>query len=114
MFGKNHHDGRRPKGRKFLLFIGVFLSIAALASWLIMLLWNHILAEHTGVKALNFWKAAGLLLLFKLLFGGIRKRASHRRPFSGKNEWRHKWMEMSKEERMEARNKWKEHCSKKK
>ena len=87
----------------------VFIAIVAALAWLIMFLWNHILTETTGVKPLNFWKAAGLLLLAKILFGGLRRRSSHSR-FAKHAHWREKWMHMSQEERMEAKARWKEHC----
>lgn len=112
MFKNNHHYGSRPKGIRILLIIAVFLAIVSAVSWLIMLLWNHILVDNTGVKPLNFWKAAGLLILAKILFGGFKKRGFDRSPFANKREWRQKWMEMSTEERQEAKKRWKEHCRK--
>jgi len=103
--------------RKFhpakLLMMGVmFLGFFAAMSAVVMLLWNWILPEVANVKPLNFWKAAGLLLLFKILFGGMGrgkwKNRNHRR-----GKWKEKWMNMSDEERTEMKGKWKDWCDKK-
>jgi hypothetical protein len=60
-----------------------------------------------GVKPLTFWKAAGLLLLSKILFGGFGGgRGKHR----GGPPWKKKWRSMSQEERQEMKARWKEHC----
>lgn len=91
--------------------IAVFVLIAGALSALVMYLWNAILPDTIGVKPLNFWKAAGLLLLAKILFGGIGKLFGGKR-FQKRKEWRQKWMQMSKEERKEARSRWRDHCKK--
>jgi hypothetical protein len=109
MFEKHHFASQGRKPLRIFFMILVFIVIISVLAWLIMFLWNNILTETTGVKPLNFWKAAGLLLLAKILFGGIRRRSSNRR-YSIHGEWREKWMHMSQEERMEARARWKEHC----
>jgi len=111
MIGKNNYSAPRSKPLKILFFIAVFTVIAGALSWLIMFLWNNILTDVAGLKPLNFWKAAGILLLSKIIFGGFRR---HRGPrnHSKRKEWRHKWMKMSQEERKEAKSKWREHCKK--
>jgi hypothetical protein len=60
---------------------------------------------------LNFWQAAGLLALAKILFGGFKGRG-RRRKHSKEKPWK-KWMNMNEEEREEAKQRWKEHCKKK-
>jgi hypothetical protein len=111
MFKNKQHSSWKQTPLKMLFFVVVFVAFAATLSWLIMFLWNNILTEVTGVKPLNFWKAAGLLLLAKILFGGFRRRRPNRRG-PGSADWRTKWMQMSEEERLEAKSKWKEHCRK--
>lgn len=111
MFGKENYSRRRYKPLKVLFFIAVFLVIVASLSWLVMFLWNTILTDAVGVKPLTFWKAMGLLLLAKILFGGFgRGRGGWKR--SPRGHWRNKWMNMSDEERSEAKTRWKEHCKK--
>lgn len=81
-----------------------------------MLLWNAILPEVTGVKTLTYWQAVGLLVLSRILFGGWRGGGKprgytkHRPDFRKEKEWREKWMNMSREERMKFRQEWRERC----
>lgn len=109
MFKKRKYSSHRPSPVKIVFMVLVFVAIASALSWLIMILWNSILTEVTSVKPLNFWKAAGLLLLTKILFSGIWKRSSRKHKARHK-EWREKWINMSPRERREARDRWKEHC----
>lgn len=51
--------------------IGAFLVMFAAASAVVMLLWNWLIPSIIGWAAINYWKAAGLLLLCKILFGGF-------------------------------------------
>ena len=112
MTNKNYnHTMKKPF--KIAAAVLLFFIIASALSWLVMFLWNSILVDVAHVKPLNFWKAAGLLILAKVLFGGIgtgwrRKGASKRK------EWRKKWMGMTPEERKEAKARWKEYCNRKK
>lgn len=112
MFEKNKYSQRRFTPLKVVFFIGVFLIIASALAWLVMFLWNAILVDVAGVKPLNFWKAAGLLILAKILFGGLGGKKG-RWKHSKRKQWRKKWMDMSHEERQEAKARWKEHCRRK-
>lgn len=60
---------RNKKFGGFLIFIVVFAGISAI----IMLLWNAILPDITGCLPINYWQSAGLLILCRLLFGGLGK-----------------------------------------
>ena len=113
MFEKNNHSSRRFHPLKVLAFIAVFVAFAALATWVVMFLWNAILPDVTGVKPLNFWQAAGLLLLAKILFGGFGFRG-RRKHWKKRKHWKNKWMQMSDEERQEAKQRWKERCEQRK
>jgi hypothetical protein len=53
-----------------LLAIVIVLGIIA---YLIMLLWNYVIPDVVGWKALTFWKAYALMLLCWGLFGRISK-----------------------------------------
>lgn len=59
------------KSNKKPLFILFPAFILFAASGLVMWLWNTILPEIIGVKELTYWKAMGLLVLCKILFGGF-------------------------------------------
>ena len=108
MFEKNDYPLRRFKPLKVLFFIAVFISIVSALAYIVMLLWNAILPDVVGVKPLNFWQAAGLLILAKILFGGFGGRRHWKH--SKKNQWRKKWMEMNDDERQEAKSRWKDYC----
>ena len=83
MFNKENFRSPRYKPLKALFFMVIFIVIASAVSYLVMLLWNNILTDVTGIKPLSFWQAAGLLLLAKILFGGLGRFS--RRMKSGKH-----------------------------
>lgn len=111
MFRNDKFSNHKFKPLKVLFFVMVFVAIAAALGWLVMFLWNSILPEAVGVKPLTFWKALGLLVLSKILFGGLG-RGGRSWKNTEKNHWRNKWMNMSAEERHEAQSRWKDHCKK--
>lgn len=112
MFNKDNYSSKQFKPLKILFIVFVFIAFAAVISWIVMSLWNAILPDVVGVKPLSFWQSAGLLLLAKIIFGGLG--SSKRRWKSKKKGWKNKWMNMSQEERQEAKSRWKEHCNNKK
>ena len=113
MFNRDQYPSHRFTPLKVLSYILLFITIAGALSALVMFLWNSILTDVVGLKPVTFWQAAGLLLLAKILFGGIGRLFGGKR-FSKRREWREKWMQMNPEERREARSRWKEHCRKRK
>lgn len=112
MFKNNKFGKGKLKPLKILFFVVVFVVIATVLGWLVMFLWNSILPEAVGAKPLTFWKALGLLVLAKILFGGFGK-GGRRWENSENKHWRGKWMNMSAEERKEAKSKWKDYCKNK-
>jgi len=91
--------------------IGIMLVTCAVFGAVVMLLWNALMPQLFALPVLNYWQAAGLMLLARLLFGGIggphagRRRACGAREdgrlFHHGNKLREKWMNMSDEERKE-------------
>lgn len=88
----------------------IFLAVVAAAIAVIMLLWNALIPSIIGWSAINFWQAAGLLALCKLLFGGFghhwkHNRCGHKRfGYHNKEEFRHfhdAMKGMSRDERRE-------------
>jgi hypothetical protein len=71
--------------------------IAALGC-VVMLLWNALLPRITGLPPVNFWEAAGLLILARILFGGLGGMGWHH---GHKNPFKEKWLHMNDEERKE-------------
>lgn len=61
--------GKIIKAPLFLVAVVAFSAIT-------MLLWNALMPELFKLPLLNFWQAAGLLILARLLFGGARPHIS--------------------------------------
>jgi hypothetical protein len=90
---------------KFILWPTLFLVAIAAVSFLVMLLWNAIVpALFTSVPAINYLQALGLLVLCRILFGGLRGHGGWRgrmhghRHGHGHGRWA-KWQAMTPEER---------------
>ena len=71
----------------------VVLGVAALG-WVVMALWNWLIPIlFVSGKQIDYVQAMGVLLLSKILFGGFRCHGAHGR-------WhRHRWEQMTQEER---------------
>ncbi len=72
-----------------------FLAFVALGGALVQVLWNWLLPGLFGWPALTFWQALGLLLLCRILFGGLGPRLARPR----RRRWRQRWEGLSPEER---------------
>ncbi|MGZ5185602.1 MAG: hypothetical protein ACXWCV_14500 [Caldimonas sp.] len=78
------------------------LAVVALAAVgaVVTVLWNALLPALFGAPAIGFWQALGLLLLTRILVGGLR--GGH-----GRMHWRarmsERWAAMSEEERSRFR-----------
>src|ERR1700694_648685 len=83
---------------KMALFIA--LACAGLG-YIVMLLWNWLMPEISGWRAISFWQALGLLLLSKILFGGFRGGWGHGRRW--RKGMRERWEQMTPEQREEFR-----------
>jgi hypothetical protein len=81
------------RGLKFALFGVLGIGVVGTA---VMLLWNALLPALFGLPMIGFWQALGVLVLSRILVGGLRGRGSH-------GHWRGRmiarWEQMSEEER---------------
>ena len=63
------------RAMKFLalspLFLAAFAGFVALGGWAIMRLWNWLLPPLFAWHTITFWQALGLLVLCRILFGGL-------------------------------------------
>lgn len=59
--------------QKKLITFSIFIAIFALTSAVVMLLWNAIIPSVIGCTSINYWQAAGLIILSRLLLGGFGK-----------------------------------------
>ncbi len=89
------------KGVKILVVIAVVLGVM---SFVVMSLWNWLVPELFGGPLIDYWKALGLLVLARILFGGLRPHG--RGPWRG--PWHHRmrahWEQMTPEERERFRS----------
>ena len=88
------------------LFLMLGAAAFALFGWLLMTLWNLALVPAVGANLISFWQALGILVLSRLLLGGM----GGRRKWGHRMAMREKWMNMSAEEkekfREQCRNRW--------
>ena len=90
------------KGVKILVLVAVVLAVA---SFVVMSLWNWLVPMLFKGPALGYWEALGLLVLARLLFGGLRPHGHGRGPWG--HSWHHArahWDQMTPEERERFRS----------
>jgi len=85
------------KGLKFGLFAA--LGVAVLGS-VVMALWNWLMPALFGWRVIGFWQALGLLVLSKILFGGLRGPAAN---MHWRRRMMERWEQMTPEEREKFR-----------
>lgn len=97
------------KGIMIALLVVILVFAFVMAT---MHLWNWLVPDLFSGPVINFWQAAGLLALSKILFGGFGKGHCRSRNSHGpwKFYWKEKWGNMSEEERerlkQKMRDKW--------
>lgn len=83
------------RGLMMLVMVAV---LSVVLGFVVEYLWNWLMPGIFGLPAIGYWKAVGLLLLSKILFGGI-----HRHGGGGRRHWKErmerKFATMSPEER---------------
>ena len=90
----------------------IVIVMCAVFGAVVMLLWNALLPRIFGLPRINYLEAAGLLLLMRVLLGGLGGNMHGRgggrrgmreggRSFRNANRLREKWMNMSEDERKE-------------
>jgi hypothetical protein len=98
---------RFPRFILFLLFIFAFLVPLG---FIVMALWNNILAAVVHVPVIDFWQALGLFALSRILFGGFPGKpgwAGHNHRRKDMEDMRNKWFHLSPEEKNRFRQDWK-------
>jgi hypothetical protein len=77
--------------------------VLGVLGFLAMFLWNWLVPTLFSGPAVNYWQALGLLVLSRLLVGGLRPHG--RGPFG--HSWQHaraRWKQMTPDEREHFRN----------
>jgi hypothetical protein len=102
---------RRFNERKFLMIIPIVIIAVLAFGGIVMGLWNAILVQVIGVKAITFVQALGILILSKILFGGFKGRGGWR---GGRGMWdqemKEKLSKMTPEEKEKFKAEWKNKC----
>lgn len=89
-----HWHGPR-KAWWFIFGLPFVLLFVVIGGFVVMLLWNWLLPAIFGIKMIGFWQALGLLVLAKILFGGIHRKP---RPFYGHPRHWDRWKKWHEEE----------------
>lgn len=79
------------------VLIGV--ALIAVLSLLVMSLWNALLPVVFGVKSIGFWQALGMLVLCRILFGGLGLRPGMFGMARDHRRMHERWMQMTPEQR---------------
>jgi hypothetical protein len=91
-----------------VIFLLVIVVMAALGV-VVMLLWNSLVPPLFHGPPLQYWQAVGLLILSRILFGGLSGRGGRHRHWR-QRMWRERWEEMTPEERARLRERYMSHC----
>jgi hypothetical protein len=94
---------------KGLAVVAAVVAVVIVLAFAVMLLWNSLVPELFHGPALQFWQALGLLLLSRLLFGGLRGRAGWHGHWR-QRMWRERWESMTPEERARLREHYQQRC----
>lgn len=104
---------RRRGGPGWALFFLPVVAIVLLAlGGIVMMLWNYVLPPLVHLPQIDYFRALGLLLLCRILFGRIGGNGGPWR--RGGAPWKQKWAAMSDEERTKFREGWKQRCAERK
>ena len=80
-----------------LTMLAFAAALLAAFGYVVMTLWNAVLPAVAGVHPIGFLEAVGLLVLSRILFGGLRGRRHRGWHWRGRMQAR--WQQMSPEER---------------
>ncbi|MGA3040094.1 MAG: hypothetical protein ABSF54_04800 [Bryobacteraceae bacterium] len=85
------------KGVKVALLIPVGLAAIALFGFIVMSLWNWLAPAVFNVRTITFWQALGLLVLSRILVGGLG--GGHGDDKHRRRSMMDRWEQMTPEER---------------
>ena len=76
--------------------ITAMIVVTFVGGQVVKLLWNWLMPPLFGWPLLTFWQALGLLVLCRILFGGLGRQPS-------RSGWGRRWDKMTPEEREQVR-----------
>jgi len=92
---------RLGKRMKVALLAPVGLAAIALFGFIVMYLWNWLAPAAFGARTVTFWQALGLLVLSRILVGGLG--GGHGDDKHGRRGMMDQWEQMTPEEREKFR-----------
>lgn len=92
---------RRNRILRVLKFMVIAALIITVLSFVVMGLWNWLTPTLFGWHVITFWQALGLLILSKILFGGLRGGPG--RHMYWRRRMMERWEQMTPEEREKFR-----------
>ena len=110
MFDHRKASGGPTRPQKIIIFILFAIGFVFVVGSAIQLLWNWILVDAAGMNPINIWQAIGLLVLARILFGGMFWGRRKHWKKSKRKEWKKKWHDMSPEDKEAFKQKWRERC----
>ena len=96
---------QRTWGWKIKRGVGIFvLAVAAVSvlGYVVMALWNGLMPPIFGLRTIHFWQGLGLLVLARILFGGLHHGRGH--GFRRHHRMMRNWDSMTPEEREKFRH----------
>ena len=96
--------------RRIAVFILIAIVAVTVFSFIVMALWNNVLAVVLHINTITFWQALGILVLSKILFSGFRGGSSWRGHHDKRKELFYKWENMTPEEREKFKQEWQGRC----
>jgi hypothetical protein len=87
----------------------VVIAVLALLALAVMVLWNSLVPQLFRGPPLQYWQAVGLLLLSRILFGGLRGRRGWHGHWR-QRMWCERWESMTPEERAQLREHFERRC----
>lgn len=88
---------RLTKGMKIALIAPAGVAAVALFGFIVMVLWNWLAPVVFGARTVTFWQALGLLILARILVGGLG--GGHGDDKHGRRRMTEQWEQMTPEER---------------
>jgi uncharacterized membrane protein len=88
---------RVRRGVKIALLVPVGLAAAAVFGLIVMYLWNWLAPAVFAARTITFWQALGLLILARILVGGLG--GGHGADKHGRRSMMDRWERMTPEER---------------
>lgn len=106
----NHNRSRRKKGFFIIIPLLLIFGLTGIVMWL----WNTTLVDAvSGVAAISYWQAMGLLALSKILFGGFPGKGGRGGRHCRKGSWKEGAEHLSPEEKEQFKSMWQERFKRK-